>query len=221
MHLRLGKRHGLVTNLYWNYLSFDQQSDRVECWMCFESWPYRIMTPVDANLHLVLEFFLNSMSALKKSHRRSKSWVPVLSECSPEAVKAVPIPCAPWGNAECPGMAVPTSKGEAAGCGERPRLLGWGALSTPRTVAVGEGTLPTEASRSPSRGDQLLSALCSWAAFGLLCILALKVRGLGFFLLLFLWIGCIVVEVNRGLHWETGQHLLPGTLQIFLTLWNG
>lgn len=53
-------------------------------------------------------------------------------------------------------------------------------------------------------------------------LLGRKMEGRGSFLWLFSFrsrlSGLIVVEVNRGLHWETGQHLLPGALQVFLTL---
>lgn len=51
---------------------------------------------------------------------------------------------------------------------------------------------------------------------------ALKVGGPGLLLTLsILRVRVVVVEVNRGLHRETGQYLLPRTLQIFLTLRNG
>lgn len=64
---------------------------------------------------------------------------------------------------------------------------------------------------------QPVSACSSWA----ICHRTFRLLGkeLGFFLVLsILRIGFIVVEVNCGLNWETGQHFFPRTLQIFLTL---
>lgn len=110
--------------------------------------------------------------------------------------------------------------------GGRPHLFGWGRICALQRVTMREWTLPTKATvsyRTPSWVCRLTSALPSRAVLRqTLRLPALKVGSLVFCLLLvIIWIGLVVVEVDCGLHWETGQHFFPRTLQILLALWNG
>lgn len=207
MSLRWSERHRWVINLYWNNLSLD---GRIKMWMCLESWYHLITTHVNTNL--LIPFPMVCMSAPKRITRSRKSYK--LSSCWPEIV---PEPCTPGEMHSCPQEHMWAK----SGVGERPRLFGRGMLCAPQRVTMRERTLTTEATlpyRTPSWVCQLTSVLPSWAILRL----TLKVGRLGFFLLFFIvWVRFVIVEVNCGLHWETGQHFFPRTLQILLALWNG
>lgn len=99
--------------------------------------------------------------------------------------------------------------------GGRPPLFGWGALGTPRRVTVWEPPMSCGWRWGVCRP---VSGPSSWSTP---VSRALCHRPLGLLLLPVLGVGLIVVEVDRGLHRETGQHFLPGTLQVLSALWNG
>ena len=113
--------------------------------------------------------------------------------------------------------AVLRARARWAGAGETD-LHAWGAGSSLGGVRVGGWTLSIEAPGPPRRVCGPVSGLPLWA----IChLLALQGGELGVFLQLLLWLRLVIVEVDGGLHGETGQHLLPGALQILLTLRNG
>lgn len=126
----------------------------------------------------------------------------------------------PWwtagpGAMQCPGG----TQGRYGGRETTHPLFGRGALGTPRRVTVWEPTLPAEPpvpSGSRCGVCRPVSAPSSWATLHV--SRALCPRPLGLLLLPVLGVGLVVVEVDGGLHRETGQHFLPGTLQILSAL---